>query len=62
MVNREAFHIRLFSLSLTGTTFVWYVALPPNSMSSNGGIRTKFHEYFLVGEYELELVDLASLR
>jgi hypothetical protein len=34
LADREAFHVRLFSLSLIGTTFVWYAALPPNSISS----------------------------
>jgi hypothetical protein len=32
--DREAFRVRLFSLSLTGTAFAWYTALPPNSINS----------------------------
>ena len=32
--DTEAFRVRLFSLSLTGTVFAWYVVLPPNSINS----------------------------
>jgi hypothetical protein len=32
--NGEAFRVRLFSLSLTGTAFAWYAALPLNSINS----------------------------
>jgi hypothetical protein len=31
LVDWEAYCVRLFSLSLTGTTFMWYATLPPNS-------------------------------
>jgi hypothetical protein len=61
LVYREAFHIRLFSLSLTDTTFAWFAALPPNSIYSWGDLEHKFHEHFSL-DNELELVDLAALR
>jgi hypothetical protein len=32
LADVEAFRVRLFSLSLTGTAFAWYAALPPNSL------------------------------
>jgi hypothetical protein len=32
--DTEAFRVRLFSLSLTGTVFAWYDVLPPNSINS----------------------------
>jgi hypothetical protein len=60
--DREAFHLRLFSLSLTGTAFEWYAALPPNSIIFCNDLESKFHGHFFFGEYELELVDLASLQ
>jgi hypothetical protein len=41
LADTEAFHVRLFSLSLTGTAFAWYATLPPNSILSWGGVRTK---------------------
>jgi hypothetical protein len=34
LADGEAFHVRLFSLSLTGTAFAWYAILPPNSINS----------------------------
>jgi hypothetical protein len=34
LVDGEAFHVHLFSLSLTGTAFAWYATLPPNSINS----------------------------
>jgi hypothetical protein len=34
LADTEAFRVRLFSLSLTGTAFAWYTTLPPNSISS----------------------------
>jgi hypothetical protein len=36
LADTEAFRVRLFSLSLTGTVFAWYATLPPNSISSWG--------------------------
>jgi hypothetical protein len=36
LADTEAFCVRLFSLSMTGTTFAWYATLPPNSISSWG--------------------------
>jgi hypothetical protein len=38
LANTEAFCVRLFSLSLTGTAFAWYATLPPNSILSWGDL------------------------
>jgi hypothetical protein len=59
LADGEVFHVRLFSLSLTGTAFAWYAALPPNSINSWNELENKFHEHFFAGEYELGLADLA---
>jgi hypothetical protein len=32
LADTEVFHVHLFLLSLTGTTFSWYATLPPNSI------------------------------
>jgi hypothetical protein len=61
LADGEAFRVHLFSLSLTGTTFAWYAALPPNSIHSYNDLESKFHEYFS-GEYEVGLADLALVR
>jgi hypothetical protein len=62
LVDGEAFHVRLFCLSLSGTAFAWYTALPPNSINSWNDLESKFHEHFFFGEYELGLSDLTSVR
>jgi hypothetical protein len=61
LADTEAFHVRLFSLSLTGTAFTWYATLPPNSILSWGDLEQMFHEHFFSGDYELDLVDLVAL-
>lgn len=54
LVDKEAFCVRLFSLSFTGAAFVWYAALPPNCIYSWGDLERKFPEHFFSEEYELE--------
>ena len=62
LADKEAFRIRLFSLSLTGTTFAWYASLPPNSINAWVELEQKFHDHFFTGDYELGLTDLVSVR
>jgi hypothetical protein len=62
LANGKAFRVHLFSLSLTGTAFAWYAALPPNSINSWNDLESKFHEHFFSGEYELGLANLALVR
>jgi hypothetical protein len=61
LADTEAFRVRLFSLTLTGTAFTWYATLPPNSILSWGDLEQKFHEHFFSRDYELDLVDLVAL-
>jgi hypothetical protein len=42
--------IRLFPLSLLGTTFNWFVSLPPNTLNTWEHLEQKIHEYFYNGE------------
>jgi hypothetical protein len=42
LADTEAFCVRLFSLSLTGTAFAWYATLRPNSILSWGDLEQKF--------------------
>jgi hypothetical protein len=58
LADTEAFRVRLFSLSLTGTAFAWYATLPPNSILSWGDLEQKFYDHFFSCDYELGLVDL----
>ena len=60
MADTEAFRVRLFSLSLTGTTFAWYATLPPILLW--GDLEQNFHDHFFSGDYELDLIDLVTIR
>jgi hypothetical protein len=62
LADTEAFRVRLFLLSLTGTVFAWYTTLLPNSILSWGELEQKFHDHFFSSDYELDLVDLVALR
>jgi hypothetical protein len=58
----DAFKVRLFSLSLTGTAFSWVFSLSPNSIDSWEQLEYKFHDHFYSPENELKLSDLTSVR
>jgi hypothetical protein len=58
----DAFKVRLFSLSLTGTAFSWVFSLSPNSIDSWEQLEHKFHDHFYSPENELKLSDLTSVR
>jgi hypothetical protein len=60
LADTEAFRVRLFSLSLTVTAFAWYATLPPILLW--GDLEQNFHDHFFSGDYELDLVDLVTLR
>jgi hypothetical protein len=62
LADTEAFRVHLFSLSLSGTLFAWYAILPPNAILSWGDLEQKFHGNFFSDDYELDLVDLMTLR
>jgi hypothetical protein len=54
--------VRLFSLSLIGTAFVWFSSLAPKSIDSWDQLEQKFHGHFFSGSYQLKLTDLTSVR
>ena len=54
--------VRLFSLSLTGTAFLWFSSLAPNSINSREQLEQKFHDHFFSENYELKLSHLTSVR
>jgi hypothetical protein len=62
MSANDIYKIRLFLLSLSGTTFNWFTSLAPNSISTWDVLEEKFHEYFYNGETELKLSDLTAVR
>jgi hypothetical protein len=58
----EALHVRLFSLSLTRTAFIWFSSLPAHSIYGWEPLEWKFHEHFYSGTSEAKLADLTSVR
>jgi hypothetical protein len=58
----EALHVRLFSLSLTGTGFAWFSSLPAHSIYGREPLEWKFHEHFYSGTSEAMLADLTLVR
>jgi hypothetical protein len=58
----EQLMVRLFPLSLFGSTFAWFASLPPNSVNWWADLEKKFHKYFYIGINELKLTDLTSVR
>ena len=56
--NSDIYRVRLFSLSLAGTTFTWFTSLAPDSITSWAQLEQKFHDYFYSGETDLRLSDL----
>jgi hypothetical protein len=58
----EAFRIRYFPLSLTGTVFTWFTSLPTHSICSWKDLEQKFHAHYYTGINEKKLIDLTTLR
>ena len=58
----DALCVRLFSLSLTGTTFSQFSSLAPNSIQIWNQLEHRFHGHFFSGENEAKLTDLTSVR
>ena len=60
--SSEALAVRMFPLSLTGTTFSWFASLAPGSINSWLDLEKKFHEHFFSGCNELKLSHLISVK
>ena len=58
----DALRVRLFSLSLTGTSFSWFSSLAPNSIRNWSQLEHKFHDHFFSGETKAKLLDLTSIK
>jgi hypothetical protein len=58
----DVHRIRLFPLSLSGTSFNWFTSLAPNSVDNWVTLEQKFDDYFYNGEVELRLSDLTVVR
>jgi hypothetical protein len=58
----DVHRIRLFPLSLSWTTFNWFILLAPNSVNTWESLEQKLHEYFYNGETELRLSHLVGIK
>jgi hypothetical protein len=58
----DTFKIMMFPLLLSRTAFSWFSALAPNSISTWSQLEHKFHEHFYIGDNELRLTHLTSVR
>jgi hypothetical protein len=58
----EEIRVCLFSLSLIGNAFSWFVSLPVNSIRTWEQLEQKFHVHFYSGVNELRLSHLISVR
>ena len=60
--TNDIYKLRLFSLSLSGCAFTWFISLLPNSVCTWADLEQKFHDYFFNGETELKLSHLISVK
>jgi len=60
--NRDELRVRLFSLSLSGSAFTWFISLPPNSVITWADLEKQFHKYFFSGVHEKKITNLVRLK
>jgi hypothetical protein len=57
----DALRVRLFPLSLSGSTFTRFSSLPYNSVQSWANLEKQFHKYFYSANHEMKLSDLTAI-
>jgi len=60
--NIDELRVHLFSSSLLGSAFTWFISLPPNSVITWADLGKQFHKYFFSGVHEKKITDLVRLR
>jgi len=60
--NRDELRVWLFSSSLSGSAFTWFISLPPNSVITWADLEKQFHKYFFSGVHEKKITDLVRLK
>ena len=60
--NRDELRVRLFSSSLSGSAFTWFISLPPNLVITWADLEKQFHKYFFSGVHEKKITDLVKLK
>jgi len=59
--NRDELRVRLFSSSLSGSDFTWFISLPPNSVITWADLEKQFHKYLFSGDHMEKLTDIVRL-
>jgi hypothetical protein len=54
--------LRMFPLSLSGTTFAWFTSLAPNSIFTWAQLEQKIYKYFYSSDTELRLSHLTAIK
>jgi len=60
--NRDKLRVHLFSSSLSGSTFTWFISLPPNSVITWADLEKQFHKYFFSRVHKKKITDLVRFR
>jgi len=60
--NRDELRVHLFSSSLSGLAFTWFISLPPNLVITWADLEKQFHKYFFSRVHEKKVTDLIRLR
>ena len=60
--NRDELRVRLFSSSLSGSAFTWFISLPPNSVITWADLEKQFQNYFFSGVHEKKITNLVRLK
>ena len=60
--NRDELRVCLFSSSLSGSAFTWFISLPPNSVITWADLEKQFQKYFFSGVHEKKITDLVRLK
>jgi len=60
--NRDELRVRLFSSSLSGSAFTWFISLPPNSVITWADLEKQLHKYFFSRVHEKKITNLFRLK
>ena len=62
VAQHDTLKVRLFSMSLSGSTFTRFTTLPANFIIYWADLEKQFHQFFYSGVEEMKLTDLTNLR
>jgi len=60
--NKDELSVSLFSSSLSGSAFTWFISLPPNLVITCADLEKQFHTYFFSRVHEKKITDLVRFR